>query len=86
MKKITKNIIATALAAMTAVSAASVSFSASAATDKIRLIVKNETYSVSEGAAWEGILYDKTVDISEGKDALSTVTAAIPSGVRISLP
>ncbi len=77
MKKITKNIIATALAAMTAVSAASVSFSASAATDKIRLIVKNETYSVSEGAAWEGILYDKTVDISEGKDALSTVTAAL---------
>ena len=77
MKKIPKNIIATALAAMTAVSAASVSFSASAATDKIRLIVKNETYSVSEGAAWEGILYDKTVDISEGKDALSTVTAAL---------
>lgn len=77
MKKITKNIIATALAAMTAVSAASVSFSASAATDKIRLIVKNETYSVSEGAAWEGVLYDKTVDISEGKDALSTVTAAL---------
>ena len=77
MKKITRRVIATSLAAITTISAASVSFGVSAATEKVRLIVKNETYSVSDGAAWEGVLYDKTVDISDGKDALSTVTNAL---------
>ena len=77
MKKTIRRIAATALATVMTVTAACVSLSVSAASGKIRLIVKNETYSVSDGAAWSGILYDKTVDISEGTDALSTVTAAL---------
>lgn len=77
MKKLTRRVIATSLAAVTTISAASVSFGVSAATEKVRLIVKNETYSVSDGAAWEGVIYDKTVDISDSKDALSTVTNAL---------
>lgn len=78
MKLLAKAFVSTTLAAAMTVSACAVSFSAQAAeTGKIRLIVKNETYSAAQGAKWDGVLLDKTVDISEAGDALSTVQNAM---------
>lgn len=78
MNKKSKNVISAILSAVVAVSALSFSAVANAKeTGEIRLVVKNETYSVKDGAAWDGVLFDNKVSISENGDALSTATQAL---------
>ena len=77
MKSFTKTTVSVLLAAAVATSAAALSFGAHAAEDRIRLIVRNDTYSTAQGAGWDGVLLDESVPISETGDALSTVKQAL---------
>ena len=44
---------------------------------QVRVIVENTTYTVSEGAAWEGTLVDTWVDIDENSTMMSCVMTAL---------
>lgn len=46
---------------------------------EVRVIVKNETLKIADGAAWEGILFDKMVELKEDSTAISVVADAIRS-------
>ena len=51
----------------------------SAAEEKgqVRVIVENNTYSVSDGAAWDGTLVDEWVDINSDSTAADIISAAV---------
>ena len=45
--------------------------------NQVRVIVENTTYSVEDGAAWEGRLVDEWVDINEDSTAMSALITAL---------
>ena len=47
--------------------------------DKVRVIVRNSTYSKVAGAKWDGQLLDKTVDIDGATEALAVIGNALVS-------
>ena len=78
MKKFTCKMVSAVLAAAMTASVLTVSLTAvSAETGKVKIVVKNETYTKAMGAKWDGVLFEKEVEIAESADALSTVTKAI---------
>lgn len=65
MKKLLK---VTSVALSAAILASGITFVVSAQEDdkeQIRIVVENDTFSVSDGADWDGVLIDKWVDIDE---------------------
>lgn len=52
---------------------------APAAEQKVRVIVQNNTYPVSEGAPWDGVLVNTWVAIDENSTMMSCVVAALDS-------
>lgn len=50
---------------------------AEAAINQVRVIVKNDTYSVANGAKWEGKLIDTMVDIDNNDTAITVVSKAL---------
>lgn len=52
---------------------------APAAEQKVRVIVQNNTFPVSEGAPWDGLLVDTWVAIDEDSTMMSCVAAALES-------
>lgn len=78
MKKFTCKMVSAVLAAAMTASVLTVSLTAvSAETGMVKIVVKNETYTKAMGAEWDGVLFEKEVEIAENADALSTVTKAI---------
>lgn len=47
--------------------------------NKVRVIIKNDTITCEEGAAWEGTLIDKWVDIDSNSTMISTIASAVTS-------
>ena len=45
--------------------------------NKVRVIVENNTYAVSEGAPWEGVLLDEWVEIDNKSSIMSSVVKAL---------
>lgn len=78
MKTSIKKIISSALSVVMILSMLTVTLSVNAAeSEKVRVIVRNDTYSVENGAEWDGVLVDTEVEIADTADALSTVLKAI---------
>lgn len=78
MKTSIKKIISSALSVVMILSMLTVTLSVNAAeSEKVRVIVRNDTYSVENGAKWDGILIDTEVEIADTADALSTALNAI---------
>lgn len=50
-----------------------------ASDDKVRVVVENTTYSVADGAAWDGTLVDTWVSINENSTMMSAVISALDS-------
>lgn len=46
---------------------------------EVRVIIKNETLKTADGAAWEGVLFDKKVELKEDSTAMSVVADAVRS-------
>lgn len=61
------------------ISAEAVIWAAEADNPEVRVIVKNETLKMADGAAWEGILLDKTVELKDDSTVMSAVADAIRS-------
>lgn len=78
MKTPIKKLISIALSAVMTASMLTAALSVNAAeTGKVRVIVRNDTYSVDDGAEWGGVLIDEETEIADTADALSTVVNAI---------
>ena len=78
MKTSIKKIISVALSAVIIISMLTAYLSVNAAeSGRVRVIVRNDTYSVESGAKWDGILVDTDVEFTDNTDALSTVLTAI---------
>lgn len=78
MKKITCKMVSAVLAAAMSASVLTVSLTAvSADADKVKIIVRNDTYSKDKGAKWDGVLFESEVELGETTDALTVVTKAI---------
>ena len=78
MNKSFKKILSIVLSVMMISSLMTVSLSVSAVEDgKVRVIVRNDTYSVENGAPWDGVLVDEWVSINNDTTLLmhSTITA-----------
>lgn len=79
MKKILSLLLAMLIAAAMVTAAGSVS----AATDaKVHLVVKNDTYPQSEGAAWDGTIVDQWVSLNE-EDSVETVIQSALTALNI---
>lgn len=74
MKKVLK---VTSVALSTIMLTSSISFVVSAKKydekEQVRIIVENNTFSVTDGAAWNGILVDKWVDIDENTSMITAL-------------
>ncbi|WP_124098543.1 DUF4430 domain-containing protein [Ruminococcus sp. Marseille-P6503] len=80
-------ITAKILSAAAAIFACSVSWSTFAedGTGKVRVTVENNTFSIAEGAAWDGELLDVWIDVDEAAELADAVKAAFEdSGYSIS--
>lgn len=78
MKKLTKKIISLALIAVLMTTLMSFCITANAAEDeKVRVIVRNDVFSVAEGAEWDGVLVDEWVDIDETTTMMSAITKVL---------
>lgn len=78
MKKLSKKIISLALAIVLMTTFMSLSFVASAVKDeKVRVIVRNDVFSVSDGAKWDGVLIDDWVNIDENTTIMSALVTAL---------
>ncbi len=78
MKSLSKKIISLALVAALMTTFMSFCFVASAAEEeKVRVIVRNDVFSVEDGAAWEDVLVDEWVDIDESTTMMSAVVTAL---------
>ncbi|MCH5296471.1 MAG: cadherin-like beta sandwich domain-containing protein [Ruminococcus sp.] len=78
MKRLSKKIISLALVTALMTTFMSFSFVSSAARDeKVRVIVRNDVFSVEDGAAWDGVLVDEWVDIDESTTMISAVVTAL---------
>lgn len=78
MKKLFMKVISLTLIAALMTTFMSFSVVASSAEDeKVRVIVRNDVFSVADGAAWDGILVDEWVDIDESTTMMSAVVTAL---------
>ena len=78
MKKLSKKIISLTLVVTIMTAIMSFCFTINAAEDnKVRVIVRNDVFSVSDGAAWDGILVDEWVDIDDSTTMMSAVVTAL---------
>ena len=44
---------------------------------QVRVVVENTTYAKADGAAWDGTLVDKWVDLAPGSSMMDCVVAAL---------
>lgn len=80
MKTKSKKLISLLLAAITVSTLLSVSFTANAAENgKVKVTVKNDVYSVSDGAEWDGTLVDEWVKIDDSSTMMSLLLSALES-------
>lgn len=78
MKKVFTKIISLALIVSLLTTFMSFSIVASAAEEeKVRVIIRNDLFSVSDGAAWEGVLVDEWIDIDKNTTMMSAVVTAL---------
>lgn len=79
MNKSIKKILSIVISAMMLMSAMTASFSVSAVEEngKVRVVVKNDTFSKADGAAWEGTLVDEWIDINADTTMMSAVVTAL---------
>lgn len=78
MKKTIKKLTSLLLAAIMVSSLFMVSLTANAAdTDKVRVTVKNEVYSISDGAVWDGTLLDEWISIDDSSTMMSVLVSAL---------
>lgn len=78
MKKQFKRIISLALIAVLMTTFMSFCLVASASEEeKVRVIVRNDVFSISEGAAWDDVLVDEWIDIDENTTMMSAVVTAL---------
>lgn len=78
MKERIKKLTSLLLAAVMVSALFTVSFTANAAdTDKVRVTVKNEVYSTSDGADWDGTLLDEWVSIDNSSTMMSVLVSAL---------
>ena len=78
MNKMVKKLISVILTLTMLGTIMTVSMSVSASEqEKVRVIVRNDTFSVADGAAWEGILVDEWVDIDETSSMISSLVKAL---------
>lgn len=78
MKKLSKKIISLALVAALMTAIMSFCLVVDAANEnKVRVIVRNDVFSVSDGAAWDGVLVDEWIDIDEETTMMSAVITAL---------
>lgn len=78
MNKSFKKILSIVLSVMMISSLMTVSLSVSAVEDgKVRVIVRNDTYSVENGAPWDGVLVDEWVSINNDTTMMSAVANAL---------
>ena len=76
IKKLTSLILAAVM--LSTLFSVSVSVNAAEA-GKVRVTVKNEVYSVADGAVWDGTLLDEWVSIDESSTMLSAFVSALDS-------
>lgn len=78
MNKSFKKILSIVLSVMMISSFMTISLSVNAAEDgKVRVIVRNDTYSVENGAPWDGVLVDEWVSIDNDSTMMSAVVDAL---------
>ena len=78
MKKTIKKFLSLTIAVAIVIGVMSTATVASASeTDSVRVIVRNDVYSVEDGAAWDGVLIDEWVDIDENSSMMSAVVDAL---------
>lgn len=78
MKKLSKKIISLTLVVTMMTAIMSFCFTINAAEDnKVRVIVRNDVFPVSDGAKWDGVLIDEWVDIDENSTMMSSVVKAL---------
>lgn len=80
MKERIKKLTSILLAAIMVSTLFTVSLTANAAdTDKVRVTVKNEVYSIADGAVWDGTLLDEWVSIDESSTMMSVLVSVLDS-------
>ena len=80
LKTKSKKLISLLLAAITVSTLFSVSLTANAAENgKVKVTVKNDVYSVSDGAKWDGTLVDEWVEIDDSSTMMSLLVSALES-------
>lgn len=78
MKERIKKLTSLMIAAIMVSTLFTVSLSANAAeTDKVRVTVRNDVYSVADGAPWDGVLLDEWVSIDESSTMMSALVSAL---------
>lgn len=78
MNKSLKKFLSIVLSVMMISSFMTISLSVNAAEDgKVRVIVRNDTYSVENGAPWDGTLVDEWVSINDDSTMMSAVMEAL---------
>ncbi len=78
MKERIKKLSSLLLAAVIVSALFTVSLTANAAdTDRVRVTVKNEVYSTSDGAVWDGTLLDEWISIDDSSTMMSVLASAL---------
>ncbi len=78
MKERIKKLTSLLLTAIMVSSLFTVSLTANAAdTDRVRVTVKNEVYSTSDGAVWDGTLLDEWISIDDSSTMMSVLISAL---------
>lgn len=82
MKKTSAKILSLTLTVLLCLTAFSAAFSVSAAEDDVktvRIVVENTTYTVENGAPWEGRILDEEVPLSDGLNLLTVIEKLLDS-------
>ena len=78
MKNLSNKFLSLVLMTVLMTTLLSFSFSANAAEEeKIKVIIRNDVFSVEDGAAWDGVLVDEWVDIDEDTTIISAILTAL---------
>lgn len=78
MKERIKKLTSLLLAVVMVSALFTLSLTANAAdTDKVRVTVKNEVYSTSDGAVWDGTLLDEWISIDDSSTMMSVLVSAL---------
>ena len=78
MKKTIKKLTSLLLAVVMVSALFTLSLTANAAdTDRVRVTVKNEVYSTSDGAVWDGTLLDEWISIDDSSTMMSVLVSAL---------